>query len=51
MQEQSKDRRTHGAKAIAIDNRVLIMRYRLFQLTAAIVAAALALGLHLIFAR
>lgn len=51
MQEQSKIRRTSGAKAIAIDNRASILRYRTFQLAAAIVAAALALGLHFIFAR
>lgn len=39
-----------GAKAIAIDNRALLIRYRLLQLLAVILTAATAWGLHLIFA-
>lgn len=42
-------RRTSGAKAIAIDARKLAARYRLYQLIALLSAAALTLGLHVIF--
>jgi hypothetical protein len=51
MQEQPRNRRTSGAKAVAIDPRALIVRYRLLQLFALILSAVLALGLHFIFAR
>ncbi len=50
MQEQSRNRRSSGAKTIAIDPRVLLVRYRLLQLMALLLSAALAVGLHFIFA-
>ena len=43
-------RQNSGAKAIAIDNRVMLARYRLLQLLAVILTAATALGIRLIFA-
>jgi hypothetical protein len=47
--QQQQVRRTSGSKAIAIDNRATIARYRLIQLLALILSAVFALGLHLIF--
>ena len=38
-----------GAKAIAIDERELLLRSRLFQLLAVLLAVATALGLYQIF--
>ena len=53
MERQPQARRSSGAKAIALDGREIIARYRLvkLQLLAAIFSAAFALGLHLIFGR
>ncbi len=51
MQKQDYMRQNSGAKAIAIDNRLLQTKIRLLQLLALILSAAFALGLHLIFAR
>ena len=50
MQKQNYVRQSSGAKAIAIDNHVELMKYRLLQLTALIIGAASAVGLHFIFA-
>jgi hypothetical protein len=50
MQKQNYVRQSSGAKAIAIDNRSLLMKYRLLQLLALILGAATALGLRFIFA-
>ena len=50
MQKQNYVRQSSGTKAIAIDNRLLLMRYRLLQLLALILGAATALGLRFIFA-
>ena len=50
MQRQNYVRQSSGAKAIAIDNRLLLMKYRLLQLLALILGAATALGLRFIFA-
>ena len=50
MQKPNYVRQSSGAKAIAIDNRLLLMRYRLLQLLALILGAATALGLRFIFA-
>ncbi len=50
MQEQNYVRQTSGAKAIAIDNRLLLLKYRLLQLLIIALGAATALGLHFIFA-
>jgi hypothetical protein len=51
MQKQVYVQQKSGAKAIAIDNRVLLTKIRLLQLLTLILSAAFALGLHLIFAR
>ncbi len=53
MDKQAQVRRSSGARAIALDGREAIARYRLlkFQLLAAILSAGFAVGLHLIFGR
>jgi len=51
MQKQAYLQQKSGAKAIAIDNRVLLTKIRLLQILTLILSAAFALGLHLIFAR
>ena len=50
MQKQNYVQQSNGTKAIAIDNRVELMKYRILQLTALIIGAASAIGLHFIFA-
>ena len=50
MQKQPYVRQSSGSKAIAIDNRVELMKYRLLQLAVLVVGAATAIGLHFIFA-
>ena len=50
MPRQNYVQQKSGAKAIAIDNRLLLTKIRLLQLLALILSAAFALGLHLIFA-
>jgi hypothetical protein len=50
MQKQQYVRQSSGAKAIAIDNRLTLAKYRLFQLLAILLGAATALVLHEIFA-
>ena len=50
MQKQTYVRQSNGSKAIAIDNRVELLKYRLLQLTALAIGAASAIGLHFIFA-
>lgn len=42
-------RRSSGAKAISIDERAIIARYRVLQLAALLLSAGFALGLHLVF--
>ena len=42
-------RRTSGAKAITIDQRATIARYRALQIIALLLSAGFALGLHLVF--
>ena len=49
MQKQHYVRQSSGAKAIAIDNRLLLLKYRLLQLLALIAGAATAVSLHFIF--
>ncbi|HZO72759.1 MAG TPA: hypothetical protein VFB60_11195 [Ktedonobacteraceae bacterium] len=51
MEKQQVNRPSSGNKAIALDARTMLVRYRLFQLLALILSAAFALGLHLIFGR
>jgi hypothetical protein len=50
MQKQNYVRQSSGAKAIAIDNRLLLLKYRWLQLLVVVLGAATALGLHFIFA-
>jgi hypothetical protein len=47
---QKHVRQFSGAKAVALDNRLLLMKYRLYLLLTLILGAATALGLHYIFA-
>jgi hypothetical protein len=49
MQKQVPNRQTSGAKAIAIDQKAIMARYRLYMLISIILSAAFALGLHFIF--
>jgi hypothetical protein len=51
MQKEYDVRRSSGAKTIAIDERELLLRNRLFQLLAMLLAAATALGIYQIFIR
>ena len=53
MDKRPQVRRSSGARAIALDGREIIARYRLvkFQLLAAIISAGFAVGLHIIFGR
>ena len=50
MQKQNYVRESSGAKAVAIDNRLLLMKYRLLLLLTLILGTVTALGLHYIFA-
>jgi hypothetical protein len=50
MQKQNYVRESSGAKAVAIDNRLLLMKYRLLLLLTLILGTATTLGLHYIFA-
>ncbi len=49
MQRQNDMRKTSEAKAIAIDNRKMLLKYRMYMLLTLIGGAATTLGLHLIF--
>ncbi len=51
MQQHTNVRQSSGPKAIAIDARLLRLRYRLLQLLALVIGAASAIGLHYVFAR
>jgi hypothetical protein len=51
MQQEYDVRHSSGAKTIAIDERELLLRNRLFQLLAMLLAAATALGIYQIFIR
>ena len=50
MQNQQYVRQSSGSKAIAIDNRPLLLKIRLQLLLAMILSAASAVGLRLLFA-
>lgn len=50
MQKQQYVQQSSGSKAIAIDNRAELMKYRILQLAVLVVGAATAIGLHFIFA-
>jgi hypothetical protein len=51
MQKQNYVRPSSGSKAIALDNRLLLIKYRLLLLLTLILGAATTVGLHFIFAR
>jgi hypothetical protein len=51
MQKVDQDRRSSGAKAIALDQKVIVARYRFYMFLSIVLSAAFALGLHLIFGR
>ena len=51
MQENDYVKQKSGAQAIKIDSRLFLTRIRILQSLALILSAAVALGLHLIFAR
>ncbi len=51
MQKQDHVGRSSGARAIAIDKRELLLRYRLLQLLAVVLTTATALGIYQIFIR
>ena len=42
-------RSSSGAKAISIDQRAIIARYRILSLIALLLSAGFALGLHIVF--
>lgn len=50
MQQEHFVRQSSGAKALAIDTRLLLAKYRLLQLLTLVLGAVTVLGLHLIFA-
>jgi len=51
MRKEYAARRSSGARTIAIDERELLLRHRLIQLLAMLLAAATALGIYQIFIR
>ncbi len=53
MQQKQQVRPSSGAKAIALDKRAVLLRYRLLylQLLALLLSVGVALALHLIFGR
>ncbi len=51
MQKEDQNRRSNGAKAIALDEKVMAARYRLYMFLSIVLSAAFALGLHIIFGR
>jgi len=51
MEKRRVNQPASGNKALALDAKTALVRYRLFQLLALILSAAFALGLHFIFGR
>jgi hypothetical protein len=51
MRKENEAGRSSGARTIAIDQRELLLRQRLIQLMAMLLAAATALGIYQIFIR
>lgn len=49
MQKQMDYRRASGSKAVALDTKQQLVTLRLLQLSAVLLSAAFAWGLHLIF--
>lgn len=50
MQKQPVTRPSSGSKAIALDNRKILRKYRLYQLLVLIGGAATSIALHFIVA-
>lgn len=50
MPDSQPTRSSSGSKAIALDNRKLLRKYRLYQLLVLIGGAATTIALHFIFA-
>lgn len=50
MQKQPTTRPSSGSKAIALDNRKLLRKYRFYQLLVLIAGAATTIALHFIVA-
>jgi hypothetical protein len=51
MQKQPYDQRSSHDKALAIDEREMLVRYRLLQLMALLLSLATAYGIYQIFIR
>jgi len=51
MQKPDQNRRSSGAKAVVLDEKVMMARYRLYIFFSIVLSAAFALGLHGIFGR
>ncbi len=51
MQNTRETRSTSGAKAIALDERAKMARYRLYLLLSLLSSAGLSIGIHLILGR
>jgi len=51
MQKQPYDQQSSHARAIAIDEREMLLRYRLLQLLALLLSLATAFGIYQIFIR
>jgi hypothetical protein len=49
QQEQQYYHRPSGAKALALDQRIIIVRYRLLQFLALILSAGVAIGIRIFF--
>ena len=49
MRKEQTLRRSSGAKAIAIDQHAVTVRYHILQFLALLLSAAFALGLHVLF--
>jgi hypothetical protein len=49
MQKQQVTRPSSDSKAIALDNRKLLRKYRLYQLLILVGGAAITIALHFIF--
>ncbi len=49
MQNPQSARRSSGAKALTIDERATLARYRVLLIVAVLLSAGFALGLHLVF--
>jgi hypothetical protein len=51
MQKPDQNRRSSGAKAVVLDEKVIAARYRFYIFLSIVLSAAFSLGLHVIFGR